>query len=56
MLITDHDVAFTLRVVERALIIADGKLIAQGTPREIINNELVRREYLGNTFRGDEFD
>ena len=56
VLITDHDVAFTLRVVERALIIADGKLIAQGTPREIINNELVRREYLGNTFRGDEFD
>ena len=56
VLITDHDVAFTLRVVERALIISDGKLIAEGTPREIINNPLVRTEYLGNTFRGDEFD
>ncbi len=56
VLITDHDVAFTLRVVERALIISDGKVIAEGTPREIINNPLVRTEYLGNTFRGDEFD
>ena len=56
VLITDHDVAFTLRAVERALIIADGKVIAEGTPRQIINNPLVRTEYLGNTFRGDEFD
>ena len=56
VLITDHDVAFTLRAVERALIVADGRLIAEGTPKEIINNPLVRTEYLGNTFRGDEFD
>jgi lipopolysaccharide export system ATP-binding protein len=56
VLITDHDVAFTLRVVERALIISNGKMIAEGTPREIINNSEVRTEYLGNTFRGDEFD
>jgi lipopolysaccharide export system ATP-binding protein len=56
VLITDHDVAFTLRVVERALIISNGQMIAEGTPKEIINNELVRSEYLGNTFKGDEFD
>jgi len=56
VLITDHDVAFTLRVVERALIVSDGQLIAEGTPREIINNEMVRTEYLGNTFKGNEFD
>jgi lipopolysaccharide export system ATP-binding protein len=56
VLITDHDVAFTLRVVERALIISSGKMIAEGTPREIINNQEVRNEYLGNTFKGDEFD
>jgi lipopolysaccharide export system ATP-binding protein len=56
VLITDHDVAFTLRAVERALIVSNGKLIAEGTPKEIINNPLVRTEYLGNTFRGDEFD
>jgi lipopolysaccharide export system ATP-binding protein len=56
VLITDHDVAFTLRVVERALIISNGEMIAEGTPKEVINNELVRSEYLGNTFKGDEFD
>jgi lipopolysaccharide export system ATP-binding protein len=56
VLITDHDVAFTLGVVERALIIGDGKVFAEGTPKQIINNPLVRKEYLGNTFRGDEFD
>ncbi len=56
VLITDHDVAFTLGVVERALIIGDGKVFAEGTPKEIINNQQVRTEYLGNTFRGDEFD
>jgi lipopolysaccharide export system ATP-binding protein len=56
VLITDHDVAFTLGVVERALIIGDGKVFAEGTPKEIINNPRVRTEYLGNTFRGDEFD
>jgi len=56
VLITDHDVAFTLRVVERALIIADGRVLAEGTPKQIINNPTVRAAYLGNTFRGDEFD
>jgi lipopolysaccharide export system ATP-binding protein len=56
VLITDHDVAFTLRAVERALIISNGKLIAEGTPKEIINNPLVRTEYLGSTFKGNEFD
>jgi lipopolysaccharide export system ATP-binding protein len=56
VLITDHDVAFTLRVVERAMIIDDGEVFAEGTPKEIINNEQVRQKYLGNTFKGDEFD
>ena len=56
VLITDHDVAFTLRVVERALIIDDGIIFAEGTPKQIINNQQVKAKYLGNTFRGDEFD
>lgn len=56
VLITDHDVAFTLRVVERALIIDNGHVFAEGTPKQIINNPAVRAAYLGNTFRGDEFD
>lgn len=55
-LITDHNVQQTLRVCHRAYIIDEGKKFAEGTPRELINNELVRRVYLGSLFRGDEFD
>lgn len=55
-LITDHNVQQTLRVCDRAYIIDEGKVFAEGTPRELINNEMVRRVYLGSLFRGDEFD
>lgn len=55
-LITDHNVQQTLRVCDRAYILDEGKVFAQGTPRELINNELVKRVYLGTLFRGDEFD
>ncbi len=55
-LITDHNVQQTLRVCDRAYIIDSGKKFAEGTPRELINDELVRRVYLGSLFRGDEFD
>ena len=56
VLITDHNVAQTLRVCDRALIINDGQVFKEGTPKEIINDAGVRSAYLGNTFRGDEFD
>jgi len=56
VLITDHNVPQTLKVCDRGLIIDDGKKIKEGTPREIINDPQVRAAYLGNTFRGDEFD
>lgn len=55
ILITDHNVERTLEVCDRAIIISNGKILAQGTPKEIINNATVRNEYLGHTFRGDEF-
>ncbi|MCE2653818.1 MAG: LPS export ABC transporter ATP-binding protein, partial [Planctomycetaceae bacterium] len=55
-LITDHNVQQTLRVCDRAYIIDDGRVFAEGTPRELINDEKVRRVYLGSLFRGDEFD
>jgi lipopolysaccharide export system ATP-binding protein len=55
-LITDHNVQQTLRVCDRAYIIDEGRKFAEGTPRELINNETVRRVYLGSLFRGDEFD
>ncbi len=56
VLITDHNVAQTLRVCDRALIINEGRVFKEGTPRQIINDPSVRNAYLGNTFRGDEFD
>lgn len=55
-LVTDHNVQQTLRVCDRAYIIDEGKKFAEGSPRDLINNELVRRVYLGSLFRGDEFD
>ena len=56
VLITDHNVQQTLRICDRACIIDSGKVLAQGTPRELINDEMVKRAYLGSMFRGDEFD
>ena len=56
VLITDHNVAQTLRVCDRALIINEGRVFKEGTPREIINDKGVREAYTGNLFRGDEFD
>jgi len=56
VLITDHNVAQTLRVCDRALIINEGHVFKEGTPKEIINDPAVRQAYIGNLFRGDEFD
>jgi len=55
VLITDHNVPQTLKVCERALIITEGQVQFEGTPKQIINDPGVRSAYLGNTFRGDEF-
>ncbi|MEM6258262.1 MAG: LPS export ABC transporter ATP-binding protein [Planctomycetota bacterium] len=56
MLITDHNVHHILAVCDRVYVIAEGKVFAEGTPKEIINDETVKREYLGSMFKGDEFD
>lgn len=55
-LITDHNVQQTLRVCDRAYIIDEGTKFAEGTPRELVNNDMVRRVYLGSLIRRDEFD
>jgi lipopolysaccharide export system ATP-binding protein len=55
VLITDHNVAQTLKVCDRALIIEDGRVSFEGTPREVINDPRVKAAYTGNLFRGDEF-
>ncbi|MCL2640508.1 MAG: LPS export ABC transporter ATP-binding protein [Phycisphaerales bacterium] len=56
ILITDHNVQQTLKVCDRGIIIDNGRVLATGTPRELITNPLVRQTYLGQTFKGDEFD
>lgn len=56
ILLTDHNVRETLSVTDRSYIIDEGRVLCDGTPRELINDPLVRRTYLGDTFRGDEFD
>jgi len=56
ILITDHNVERTLEVVDKAYIIDHGKVLAEGTPAQVIQNEIVKKAYLGNSFKGDEFD
>ncbi len=56
VLLTDHNVRETLAVTDRSYILVEGTILASGAPKTLIQNELVRTEYLGNTFRGDEFD
>ena len=51
VLITDHNVRETLGICDRATIISEGRVLAQGTPAEIIENSDVRRVYLGEHFR-----
>jgi lipopolysaccharide export system ATP-binding protein len=51
VLITDHNVRETLGICDRAYILSDGKIIAQGDPEAILSNEEVREVYLGQDFR-----
>ena len=51
VLITDHNVRETLGICDHAFIISDGRVLAQGTPDDIIENPDVRRVYLGEHFR-----
>ena len=51
VLITDHNVRETLGICDHAFIISDGRVLAQGTPAQIVDNADVRRVYLGEHFR-----
>lgn len=50
VLITDHNVAATLKITDRNNILIDGKIFASGTADEITQNEMVRKHYLGEQF------
>lgn len=51
VLITDHNVRETLEICERAYIVSEGAIIAQGNAEQILNNADVRRVYLGEQFK-----
>ncbi|KAF1704872.1 LPS export ABC transporter ATP-binding protein [Pseudoxanthomonas suwonensis] len=51
VLITDHNVRETLGICDRAYILAEGRVLAQGAPDALLANPDVRRVYLGETFR-----
>ena len=51
VLITDHNVRETLEIVDRAYILQDGQVLMSGTPQDVVQNENVRRVYLGENFR-----
>jgi len=51
VLITDHNVRETLEIVDRAYILHDGRVLMSGTPQDVVENENVRRVYLGDSFR-----
>ena len=50
VLITDHNVRETLAICEKAYIVSEGSVIAEGTPQEILDNEQVRKVYLVDDF------
>ena len=55
VLITDHNVHETLAITDRATLLFEGKIFAEGTAEELAENEEVRRRYLGQTFTLDRY-
>ena len=50
VLITDHNVRETLDICEKAYIVSEGHIIAEGSPETVLNNRKVREVYLGHQF------
>ena len=51
VLMSDHNVRETLSIIDRAYVIHSGKILFEGTPREIVDNDKVREVFLGERFR-----
>ncbi len=51
VLITDHNVRETLNITDRAYIINDGKILREGSPEQLTNDDEVKKVYLGENFR-----
>jgi len=50
ILITDHNVRETLKIVDRVYIVNEGAIFKEGTPEEVIKDEKVKKLYLGSSF------
>ena len=50
ILITDHNAAEMLDIVDRAYLITDGKISLSGTPTELLSSQMARERYFGNSF------
>jgi lipopolysaccharide export system ATP-binding protein len=50
VVITDHNVREALDIIDKAVIIHEGKVLIEGTPKEIVGNKDVRKVYLGEKF------
>lgn len=51
ILITDHNVRETLRIIDRAYIMSEGQILASGNANDLYNNPVVREHYLGKDFQ-----
>ena len=51
VLITDHNVRETLGICDRAYVMGEGEVLAEGTPTQILENKVVRKIYLGDDFK-----
>lgn len=51
VLITDHNVRETLGICDRAYVMGEGKILAEGNPAQILENKMVRKIYLGDNFK-----
>lgn len=56
VLLTDHNVRETLSITDRAYIIFEGRILRQGTSRELVGDPVVRKIYLGERFSMPELD
>jgi lipopolysaccharide export system ATP-binding protein len=55
ILITDHNVREVFRTADRVYLITEGQVVTKGTPRELVNDEIAIKAYLGRSFEEDGF-
>ncbi len=51
VLITDHNVRETLGICDRAYVLGQGEILADGNTQQILKNKMVRKIYLGDNFK-----